>query len=80
MGNGSSFCREFPPQELLSVTTHETLEAAICAEVANCNLWYGKLGDYRRVKGGRLNMVHDPPLSAPGMERCSPKYWFSRKT
>ena len=66
MGNGAAFCREHPPQELLSLTTHETLDAAMCAEVANCNLWYGKLRDYRRVKGGRLNMVGDPPHAPRG--------------
>ena len=66
MGNGAAFCREFPPQELISLTTHETLEAAMCAEVANCNLWYGKLRDFRRVKGGRLNMVGDPPHAPRG--------------
>ena len=66
MGNGAAFCKEFPPQELISLTTHETLDAAMCAEVANCNLWYGKLRDYRRVKGGRLNMVGDPPHAPRG--------------
>ena len=65
-GNGAAFCKEFPPQELISLTTHETLDAAMCAEVANCNLWYGKLRDYRRVKGGRLNMVGDPPHAPRG--------------
>ena len=79
MGNGSSFCREFPPQELLSVTTHETLEAAICAEVANCNLWYGKLGDYRRVKGGRLNMVHDPPFPPRGWNVAAQSIGFQER-
>ena len=86
MGNGAAFCREFPPQELISLTTHETLEAAMCAEVANCNLWYGKLRDYRRVKGGRLNMVGDPPTCTEGVQhsrgkyaRASEKYCESRK-
>ena len=74
MGVGAAFCREYPPQELLSLTTHETMEAALCAEVANANLWYGKLRDYRRVKGGRLNMVGDPPHAPRGFlqaERAS---------
>ena len=66
MGNGSAFCKEFPPQELVSLTCHETLEAAMCAEVANYNLWYGKLRDFRRVKGGRLNCVGDPPFAPRG--------------
>ena len=68
MGNGAAFCKEFPPRELISLTTHETLDAAMCAEVANCNLWYGKLRDYRRVKGGRLNMVGDPPACPSGIQ------------
>ena len=74
MGTGAMFCKEYPPQELLSLTTHETMEAALCAEVANANLWYGKLRDYRRVKGGRLNMVEDPPHAPRGFlqaERAS---------
>ena len=74
MGTGAMFCKEYPPQELLSLTTHETMEAALCAEVANANLWYGKLRDYRRVKGGRLNMVGDPPHAPRGFlqaERAS---------
>ena len=74
MGPGAMFCKEYPPQELLSLTTHETMEAALCAEVANANLWYGKLRDYRRVKGGRLNMVEDPPHAPRGFlqaERAS---------
>ena len=74
MGTGAQFCKEYPPQELLSLTTHETMEAALCAEVANANLWYGKLRDYRRVKGGRLNMVGDPPHAPRGFlqaERAS---------
>ena len=66
MSTGAQFCKEYPPQELLSLTTHETMEAAMCAEVANANLWYGKLRDYRRVKGGRLNMVGDPPHAPRG--------------
>ena len=66
MGNGAAFCKESPPPELLSLTCHETLEAAMCAEVANCNLWYGKLRDFRRVKGGRLNCVGDPPFAPRG--------------
>ena len=31
MGTGAMFCKEYPPQELLSLTTHETMEAAMCA-------------------------------------------------
>ena len=68
MGTGAMFCKEYPPQELLSLTTHETMEAALCAEVANANL------DFRRVKGGRLNMVGDPPHAPRGFlqaERAS---------
>ena len=66
MGCGAAFTRQFPPDEILSLTVHETLEATMCAEVANANLWYGKLRDYRRVKGGRLNMVGDPPYPPRG--------------
>ena len=69
MGNGSAFCREYPPEELVALSCDETLEAAMCAEVANCNLWYGKLlnaGGYLRVKRGRLNMVGDPPFAPRG--------------
>ena len=66
MGCGAAFCREFPPQEILALTTHETLEAAMCMEVANANLWYGKLRSYLRVKGGRINSVGDPPYPPRG--------------
>ena len=52
MGNGAAFCKEFPPQELISLTTHETLDAAMCAEVATCNLWYGKQGEGWTFKHG----------------------------
>ena len=66
MGCGAAFLREYPPQELISLTVHETLEAAMCAEVGCWNLWVGKLRDYNRVKGGRINCVGDPPYPPRG--------------
>ena len=52
------------PAELVSLRIHETPEEAMAAECANWNLWAGRLRDYDRVRGGRLNGV-DPLRFAP---------------
>ena len=54
------FCRLHPPTELLSVRIHETEDEAVLAECMNFNLWAGKLGDWTRVRGGRMNGIHMP--------------------
>ena len=52
---GAQWCILHPPNELLSLRLHENDEEAMAAECANFNLWAGKLKDYDRVRGGRLN-------------------------
>ena len=53
-----------PPVELVSLRIHETPEEAMAAECANWNLWAGRLRNYDRVRGGRLNGT-DPLKFAP---------------
>ena len=60
---GAKFCLEYPPPEILSVKIHETVAEALAMECANFNLWAGKLKDYDKVRGGRLNGVE--PLRQP---------------
>ena len=52
---GSSWCLLHPPNEILSVRLHESTEEAMAAECGAFNLWAGRLKDYDRVRGGRLN-------------------------
>ena len=52
---GANFCAAHPPDELLTLKIHETVQEAMAAECANFNLWAGRLKDYDRVRGGRLN-------------------------
>ena len=52
---GAKFCLEYPPQEILCVRIHETEEEALAMECAQFNFWCGKLKDFDRVRGGRLN-------------------------
>ncbi len=52
---GSKWTALHPPNELLSIHIHETQEEALAAECANSNLWCGRLKNYDRVRGGRLN-------------------------
>ena len=52
---GAKFCLENPPEEILSVKIHESVAEALAMECANFNLWCGKLKDYDKVRGGRLN-------------------------
>ena len=54
---GAKFCLEYPPQEILSVKIHETVAEALAMECANFNLWAGKLKNFDKVRGGRLNGV-----------------------
>ena len=54
---GSAWCAAHPPNELLSVRLHQSQEEAMAAECGAFNLWAGKLKDYDRVRGGRLNCV-----------------------
>ena len=56
---GAKFCLDHPPQEILSVKIHESVAEALAMECANFNLWCGKLKDFDKVRGGRLNGV-DP--------------------
>ena len=56
----ASFCRAHPPVELLSVRIHETVEEAVLCECMSYNLWAGKLGDHKRVRGGRMNGLEMP--------------------
>ena len=61
---GAKWTAVHPPVELVSLRIHETPEEAMAAECANWNLWAGRLRDYDRVRGGRLNGV-DPLKFAP---------------
>ena len=72
-GRGAMFCKEHPPEELIGLTVHETLEAAVIAEVANCNLYHGRRGNYFQTEGGRLNMVGDPPYPPRGWKNLHPE-------
>ena len=61
---GAKWTALHPPVELVSLRIHETPEEAMAAECANWNLWAGRLRNYDRVRGGRLNGV-DPLKFAP---------------
>ena len=60
---GAKWTALHPPNELLSLKVHETEEDAVAAECANWNLWSGRLKNYDRVRGGRLNGTE--PLKYP---------------
>ena len=66
---GAAFCKLHKPTEILSVKIHETEQEAILCEVANWNLWAGKLNDPNRVRGGRLNMTEKLPYPPRGWPR-----------
>ena len=48
---GASFCKLHKPIEILAVKIHESEQEAILCEVANWNLWAGRLNDPDRVRG-----------------------------
>ena len=52
---GSRWTALHKPHELVSIHLHDTQEEAMLAECANFNLWAGRLNNYDRVRGGRLN-------------------------
>ena len=66
---GAAFCKVHKPTENLSVKIHQTEEEAVLMEVANWNLWAGRLNNPNRVRGGRLNCVGDLPYLPRGWPR-----------
>ena len=68
---GAKWTALHSPNELLSLRIHETTEEAQVAECANFNLWCGRLRDYDRVRGGRLNGT-EPLKYAPRGWRMDP--------
>ena len=66
---GASFCKLHKPIEILAVKIHESEQEAILCEVANWNLWAGRLNDPDRVRGGRLNMTEKLPYLPRGWPR-----------
>ena len=66
---GASFCKLHKPIEILAVKIHENEQEAILCEVANWNLWAGRLNDPDRVRGGRLNMAEKLPFLPRGWPR-----------
>ena len=66
---GAAFCKLHKPIEILAVKIHESEQEAILCEVANWNLWAGRLNDPDRVRGGRLNMTEKLPYLPRGWPR-----------
>ena len=65
MGRGAKWTRLHKPTgQIWHLQLHDTMLAAMCAEVALWNLWAGKVG-YQRVRGGRYNMT-TPMWPPPG--------------
>ena len=52
---GAKWTSLHAPNEILSLRVHETMEDALATECANFNLWCGRLKDFNRCRGGRLN-------------------------
>ncbi len=44
-----------PPNQIVSVLLHATMEEALVAECGHWNLWAGRLKDYDQIRGARLN-------------------------
>ena len=64
LGRGAKWTRLHKPTgQIWHLQLHDTMLAAMCAEVALWNLWAGKLKNFNRCRGGRLNGVE--PLRYP---------------
>ena len=61
---GAKWTAKHPPNQIVSITLHTTMEEALAAECGSWNLWAGRLKDYDAIRGGRLNGC-DPLKYAP---------------
>ena len=73
---GAKWTAMHPPNEILSLRVHESSEEAMAAECANWNLWAGRLRNWDRVRGGRLNGLEPlkfPPRGWPRTQDIPPE-------
>ena len=68
-GEGAGWCAVHEPEEILSCVICSSIQQAMVLEVANWNMWAGKLRDYDRVRGGRFNLVGPLPYPPRGWPR-----------